>query len=141
MVFVAFATSRLGSRLSARNYLRGIIVCAAGVKQRRNPMRTAILSSFALAAALIGGPQVASAQAPTERAFCLRDQGGALLCNYDTMVLCEEGRLGRTGTCIANPGLTTGGPVVVPPRGSSDLPSASPAPPPGMPSTEQMPRR
>jgi hypothetical protein len=104
-------------------------------------MRTTMVSSFVLATALIGASQAAIAQAPAERAFCFRDQAGTLLCNYDTMVLCEEGRLGRTGTCIANPGLTTGGPVVGPPRGSSDSPSASPAPPPGVPSTEQMPRR
>jgi Protein of unknown function (DUF3551) len=107
-----------------------------------SPMRTLMLPSAVLTAALIGGPQAALAQTPAERAFCFRDQGGALLCNYDTMTLCEEGRLGRTGSCIANPGLTTGGPVVLPPaRGSSDLPSASPAPPAGAPSTEQMPRR
>jgi hypothetical protein len=50
--------------------------------------------------------------------------------------------MGRAGSCIANPRLgTTGGPVMAPPRGSSDLPLASPAPPPGAPSTEQMPQR
>ena len=78
-------------------------------------MRTLVLPSVVLTAALVGGAQGALAQAPTERAFCFRDQGGALLCNYDTMTLCEEGRLGRAGSCIANPGLTTGGPVAVPP--------------------------
>jgi len=40
-----------------------------------------------------------------------RTAGGTLLCNYDTMILCEEGRAGRQGGCIANPRLgTTGGP-------------------------------
>ena len=100
-------------------------------------MRTLMLSSLVLGALLISGSPAAVAQ---ERAFCIRDQGGTLLCNYDTMALCEEG---RPGGCIANPRLgTTGGPPNMgPPRGSSDLPSASPAPPAGVPSTEQMPRR
>ena len=103
-------------------------------------MRTLMLSSFVVATALMSGSPGAVAQ---ERAFCFRDAGGTLLCNYDTMVLCEEGRAGRQGGCIANPRLgTTGGPPpVVRERGSSDPPSASPAPPAGVPSTEQMPRR
>lgn len=103
-------------------------------------MRTLMLSSFVLGAVLITGSPAAVAQ---ERAFCIRDQAGALLCNYDTMVLCEQGLQGRPGGCIANPRLgTTGGPpAMAPPRGSSDLPSASPPPPAGVPSTEQAPRR
>jgi Protein of unknown function (DUF3551) len=103
-------------------------------------MRTLMLSSVAVATALLSGSPAAVAQ---ERAFCFRDAGGTLQCNYDTMVLCEQGIAGRSGGCIANPRLgTTGGP---PPmgreRGSSDPPAAAPAPPPGAPSTEQMPRR
>jgi hypothetical protein len=101
-------------------------------------MRTLMLSSFVVATALMSGSPAAVAQ---ERAFCFRDAGGALLCNYDTMVLCEEGRAGRAGGCIANPGTTGGPPPMVRERGSSDPPSAAPAPPPGAPSTEQMPRR
>ena len=50
-------------------------------------------------------------------------------------------RAGRAGGCIANPGTTGGPPPMVRERGRSDPPSASPAPSPGAPSTEQMPRR
>jgi Protein of unknown function (DUF3551) len=99
-----------------------------------------MLSSVVAATALMSVSPAAMAQ---ERAFCVRDPGGALLCNYDTMVLCEQGLAGRAGGCVANPRLgTTGGPPAMGrERGSSDPPSASPAPPPGAPSTEQMPRR
>jgi hypothetical protein len=69
-------------------------------------MRTLMLSSFVVATALMSGSPGAVAQ---ERAFCFRDAGGTLLCNYDTMVLCEEGRAGRQGGCVATSRTAAGG--------------------------------
>jgi Protein of unknown function (DUF3551) len=97
-------------------------------------MRTLILSSALLAAVSIGGTQAAFAQATGGKAFCFRQEGGNLQCNYDTMAQCMEGREGRAGGggCIANPGQGTTGmnpPAAPPPAGSP--------PPAGRPSTDQ----
>jgi hypothetical protein len=97
-------------------------------------MRTLILSSALLAAVSIGGTQAAFAQASGGKAFCFRQEGGNLQCNYDTMAQCMEGREGRAGGggCIPNPGQGTTGmnpPAAVPPAGAP--------PPAGRPSTDQ----
>jgi hypothetical protein len=99
-------------------------------------MRTLILSSALLAAVSVGGPQAAFAQATGEKAFCFRQEGGNLQCNYDTMAQCMQGREGRAGGagCIPNPRQGTTGtgmsaPAAPPPAGSP--------PPAGRPSTDQ----
>ena len=75
-------------------------------------MRSLILSSALLTAALLA-PQAAVAQSPERpRPFCLQSPTGDLECSYDTMAQCREGTLGRSvgGGCIPNPQLgTTGG--------------------------------
>ncbi len=85
------------------------------------PMRTLILSSAVLAATLIGAPQAAVAQAPSEKPFCLRHEGGDLQCNYDTLAQCRQGQPARPvgDGCILNPRLgTTGAGGMDAPRGS-----------------------
>src|SRR5262245_104153 len=86
-----------------------------------NPMRTPILSSGVLAATLIGAAQAALAQAPAEKPYCLRHEGGDLQCNYDTLAQCQQGQPGRPAGsgCIPNPRLgTIGSGTMGAPRGS-----------------------
>jgi Protein of unknown function (DUF3551) len=73
-----------------------------------SPMRTSILSSGLLAAALMVGPQTAFAQAQ-EKAFCLEGQGGLRNCIYDSMAQCQQALGGRAGECITNPARSTTG--------------------------------
>lgn len=54
-------------------------------------MRTLILSSSLLAAALIGGSQVVVAQ--NEFAFCLQGSTGSLDCIYDGFLEFRKGRI------------------------------------------------
>ena len=85
-------------------------------------MRTLILSSGLLAAALMAGPQPAFAQTQ-EKAFCLEGQAGLRNCIYDNMAQCQQALGGRQGECIPNPqrsGTTGAGgsqrePGIVPP--------------------------
>jgi hypothetical protein len=84
-------------------------------------MRTPILSSGLLAAALIAGP-AASAQAQ-EKPFCLQSPTGATNCIYDSFEQCQQIRGGRSvgGGCIQNParsGTTGRGDGLEAPRGS-----------------------
>jgi hypothetical protein len=67
-------------------------------------MRTLILSSGLLAAALMAAPQTAFAQAQ-EKAFCLESPTGARNCTYDSFEQCQQIQGGRSvgGGCIANP--------------------------------------
>jgi hypothetical protein len=85
-------------------------------------MRTAILSSGLLAAALITAPQAAMAQSGG-KPYCLQSPTGALNCTYDSFDECQQIQGGRSvgGGCIANPALsgTTGrGGGLDAPRGS-----------------------
>jgi hypothetical protein len=69
-------------------------------------MRTLILSSGLLAAALIGGPQAAVAQ--NEYAVCLQGSTGSLNCIYDNLEQCRQAQDGRSvgGRCVPNPATT-----------------------------------
>jgi Protein of unknown function (DUF3551) len=87
-------------------------------------MRTLILSSSLLAAALIGGPQAAVAQ--NEYAFCARSATGSLNCVYNTMEQCRQAQVG--GSCVANPATTGQAPVTQGPAGGGQF-----LPPPGQP--------
>jgi len=71
-------------------------------------MRTLILSTGLVAAALMAAPQTAFAQVQ-ERAFCLDSQTGARNCMYNTMAECQQALGGRAGSCIANPARGTTG--------------------------------
>ena len=85
-------------------------------------MRSLILSSGLLAAALVGGPQAAVAQSEG-KAFCLESPTGAMNCIYDSFEQCQQLRGGRTvgGGCIPNParsGTTGQGGGLSAPRGN-----------------------
>jgi hypothetical protein len=60
-------------------------------------MRTLILSSGLLAAALVGGPQTAFAQ--NEPAFCLQSSRGSMNCIYESMEQCRQAGGSATGIC------------------------------------------
>jgi hypothetical protein len=87
-------------------------------------MRTTILSSGLLAAALIAAPQAAMAQSGG-KPYCLQSPTGALNCTYDSFDECQQIQGGRSvgGGCIANPARsdTTG-------RGGMDTPRGLDAP-------------
>jgi hypothetical protein len=91
-------------------------------------MRTLILSSGLLAAALIGGPQVAVAQ--NEYAFCHEGPTGSLNCIYNSLEQCRQAQDGRSvgGKCVSNPATTGQGGVTPlgPPGGGQYLPPPSP---------------
>jgi Protein of unknown function (DUF3551) len=67
-------------------------------------MRTLILSSGLLAAALMAAPHAAFAQAQ-EKAYCLESPTGARNCIYESFEQCQQVQGGRSvgGGCVANP--------------------------------------
>ena len=67
-------------------------------------MRTLILSSGLLAAALMAAPHAAFAQAQ-EKAYCLESPTGSRNCVYDSFEQCQQVQGGRSvgGGCVANP--------------------------------------
>lgn len=67
-------------------------------------MRTLLLSSGLLAAALMAAPHAAFAQAQ-EKAYCLESPTGARNCIYDSFEQCQQVQGGRSvgGGCVANP--------------------------------------
>jgi hypothetical protein len=85
-------------------------------------MRTALLSSALVAAALLTTPSFAQQQ---QNAFCLKNQAGALNCQFQTMAACES-RKGSADTCVANPQAGTtgmGGAQESQPKAGSPAPS------------------
>ena len=90
-------------------------------------MRTLILSSGLLAAALMAAPQSAFAQAQ-EKEFCLESPTGSRNCLYDTFEQCQQVLGGRAvgGGCIPNPARSAGT------TGQGGTPDMRPSPqPPG----------
>jgi hypothetical protein len=64
-------------------------------------MRTLIVSSAIVAAALLAATPGAFAQA-NNKAFCLQN-GGAKNCIYDTMAACEQAKKGQQqASCVPN---------------------------------------
>jgi hypothetical protein len=85
-------------------------------------MRTALLSSALLAAALLTAPTVSFAQQQQNAAFCLKSATGSMDCKFQTMAACESQK--GSGTCVANPQSSTTG------MGSQSSPQpSSPSPP------------
>jgi hypothetical protein len=84
-------------------------------------MRTLIVSSGLLVAALLAGPQAAVAQSGN-KPFCLENATGATNCIYDSFEQCQQLRGGRSvgGGCVPNPARsdTTGQGGLSAPRGS-----------------------
>jgi hypothetical protein len=80
------------------------IVARPGPTRKVYAMRTALLSSALVAAALLTTPSFAQQQ---NAAFCLKDQAGAMKCQFQTMAACESQK--GTGTCVPNPQSSTTG--------------------------------
>jgi hypothetical protein len=72
-----------------------------------------ILAALALAAAVAGAPQNASAQSPYSYPFCakLYTRGTPTSCYYASREQCMATVSGVGGYCFLNPGYRGGGPV------------------------------